>query len=146
VRNILDCIEDDPSRPGLEKTPERYAKALLFFTQGYKQNLNDILNGAIFDEGHRELVVVRDIDFSSLCEHHLVPFTGKVCNTHSPPHFDPITQIRFILAIFPTEKCSVSLNSQESLKCFLEGFKYRNGSPRRSPTLFKMPLNHLGLP
>jgi GTP cyclohydrolase I len=78
VRTILECLGEDPEREGLLGTPERYAKAMLFFTKGYQENVRDIVNGAIFHEGHNELVIVKDIEVFSLCEHHMVPFTGKV--------------------------------------------------------------------
>lgn len=78
VRTILECVGEDPDRAGLLGTPDRYAKALLDFTQGYQQNVRNVVNGAIFHEGHNEMVIVKDIEVFSLCEHHMVPFTGKV--------------------------------------------------------------------
>lgn len=78
VKTLLECIGEDPNREGVLATPERYAKAMLFFTRGYQENIRDIVNGAIFQEGHNEMVIVKDIDVFSVCEHHLVPFTGKM--------------------------------------------------------------------
>lgn len=82
VRTLLECVGEDPDREGLLDTPSRYAKALLSFTQGYQENVKDIVNQAIFREGHNEMVIIKDIEVDSLCEHHLVPFNGKV-SSHS---------------------------------------------------------------
>ncbi|MCZ6464482.1 MAG: GTP cyclohydrolase I FolE [Proteobacteria bacterium] len=78
VTTLLKELGEDPGRNGLVKTPERVAQSLRFFTEGYKQNPRDILNGALFDVDYDEMVVVRDIDFYSLCEHHMIPFFGRV--------------------------------------------------------------------
>ncbi|CEF63336.1 GTP cyclohydrolase 1 [Strongyloides ratti] len=77
-RSIIQHIGEDLNRQGLIKTPARAAKAMLYFTKGYDENLDDIINEAVFDENHDEVVIVKDIEMFSLCEHHLVPFTGKV--------------------------------------------------------------------
>ncbi|KAG8715611.1 GTP cyclohydrolase 1 [Ceratobasidium sp. 395] len=84
VRTLLECIGEDPDREGLQRTPDRYAKALLWMTKGYEERLSEVINNAIFAEDHDELVIVRDIDVFSLCEHHLVPFTGKISIGYIP--------------------------------------------------------------
>lgn len=84
VRTLLEGIGEDPEREGLLKTPKRVADALLFLTQGYNQSLESLVNGAIFDEGHNEMVLVRDIDLFSMCEHHMLPFMGKAHVAYIP--------------------------------------------------------------
>src|SRR2546426_8385692 len=77
VEQLLGLLGEDPTREGLLKTPERVAKALRFFTQGYQRDVEEVFNGALYSVKYDEMVVVRDIDFFSLCEHHLLPFYGK---------------------------------------------------------------------
>ncbi|MBW8057415.1 MAG: GTP cyclohydrolase I FolE [candidate division NC10 bacterium] len=77
VRDLLKELGEDPYREGLRHTPERMAKALRYLTSGYGKDLSEVLNGAIFTEVSDEMVLVKDIDIFSLCEHHLLPFFGK---------------------------------------------------------------------
>ena len=75
--NLIENLGEDPSRQGLVKTPSRAAKAMQFLTSGYHQDIDKILNEAIFDENYDEMVIVKDIEFYSLCEHHILPFWGR---------------------------------------------------------------------
>ena len=84
VYTMLESVGEDPEREGLLKTPKRVAEAMQFLTSGYNQSLEDIVNGAIFDEGHNEMVLVRDINFFSLCEHHMLPFMGRAHVAYIP--------------------------------------------------------------
>ncbi len=77
VRRMIKLVGEDPEREGLRKTPERFEKAFKFLTSGYHQNAESVLNGATFSVCYDEMVVVKDIEFFSLCEHHLLPFFGK---------------------------------------------------------------------
>ena len=77
IRQILLDLGEDPEREGLVKTPERVRKSLQFLTRGYKQDINAVINGAIFNEDCDDMIIVRDIEFYSMCEHHMLPFFGK---------------------------------------------------------------------
>ena len=77
VRNLLAQLGEDPGREGLLNTPKRVEKALKFLTSGYTANIDEVLNNALFHVDYSEMVIVKDVDFYSLCEHHLLPFFGK---------------------------------------------------------------------
>src|SRR5215467_1771270 len=77
IRQLLAELGEDPAREGLVDTPKRVEKALKFLTSGYQANIDEVLNGALFTVDYNEMVIVKDIDFYSLCEHHLLPFFGK---------------------------------------------------------------------
>jgi len=84
VAAILRALGEEPSRAGLVRTPERVEEALRFLTRGYHQDLQELLNGAVFDEPYDQMVIVKDIDLYSLCEHHLLPFVGKAHVAYIP--------------------------------------------------------------
>lgn len=83
-KEILDLIGEDSDREGLQKTPERVAKAIQYLTQGYKINPEEILNSAIFHEDYSEMVIIKDIEVYSMCEHHMIPFFGKAHVAYIP--------------------------------------------------------------
>lgn len=83
-RELLRRVGEDPSRDGLLKTPDRMQKSLAFLTRGYQQSPTEILRGALFDVEYDEMVIVRDIEFYSLCEHHMLPFFGKAHVAYIP--------------------------------------------------------------
>jgi GTP cyclohydrolase IA len=84
IEQLLKELGEDVTREGLDRTPDRVEKALRYLTSGYTQNVNEVLNDALFVEDYDEMVVVKDIDFFSLCEHHLLPFIGKCHVAYMP--------------------------------------------------------------
>jgi GTP cyclohydrolase I len=86
VRQILAYIGEDPNREGLVKTPYRVARAYEYLTKGYDQDPKEVINKAMFTEDYQEMVLVKDIDFFSLCEHHLLPFFGRAHVAYIPKH------------------------------------------------------------
>jgi GTP cyclohydrolase I len=83
-RELLVRIGEDPTRDGLLRTPERMEKSMKFLTRGYTMNITDVLHGALFDVDYDEMVIVKDIEFFSMCEHHLLPFFGKAHIAYVP--------------------------------------------------------------
>ncbi len=77
ARNLLVELGEDPAREGLERTPRRVAESLRYLTKGYQEDVDQVLNGALYDVAHDEMIIVRDIEVFSLCEHHMLPFFGK---------------------------------------------------------------------
>ncbi len=77
IKRLLSEIGEDPEREGLQKTPERVAEAYKYLTKGYREDPHAVIDGALFSEENKEMVLLRDVDFYSLCEHHLLPFFGK---------------------------------------------------------------------
>jgi GTP cyclohydrolase I len=86
IRSILKSIGEDPDREGLRRTPKRVNEALRFLTRGYRMNLDEVINNAVFTEDYSEMILQKNIDFYSLCEHHLLPFFGKAHVAYLPQH------------------------------------------------------------
>ena len=84
VKGLLEELGEDPKREGLLRTPSRVARAYEFFTQGYRLDPQQVLNDAVFEESYNEMLIVRDIDFYSLCEHHMLPFFGRAHVAYIP--------------------------------------------------------------
>ncbi len=84
IARLLEAVGEDPAREGLRRTPHRVAKAYEFLLGGYSQDMDKVLNGAVFNERYNEMVIVKDIDFYSLCEHHMLPFYGKAHVAYLP--------------------------------------------------------------
>jgi GTP cyclohydrolase I len=101
VRRLLAELGEDPSREGLVRTPQRVDRALRFLTSGYTANIDAILNGALFTVDYNEMVIVKDIDFYSLCEHHILPFFGKCHVAYIPRrHVIGLSKIPRLVDVF----------------------------------------------
>ncbi len=113
VRDLLIQLGEDPEREGLVKTPVRVEKALRYLTRGYRQDVDAVLNGALFTTKYDEMVIVKDIDFYSLCEHHLLPFYGKCHVAYIPnKQIVGLSKIPRVVEVF-----SRRLQVQERLTC-----------------------------
>ncbi|MGO8671696.1 MAG: GTP cyclohydrolase I FolE [Capsulimonadaceae bacterium] len=101
LRDVLSFVGEDPNREGLLKTPHRVAESMKFLTRGYDQDVKTLLNGAVFHEEYDEMVLVKDIEFYSLCEHHLLPFFGKVHVAYLPKgHIVGLSKIPRLVDMF----------------------------------------------
>lgn len=109
IRQILLDLGEDPEREGLVKTPERVRKSLQFLTRGYKQDINAVINGAIFNEDCDDMIIVRDIEFYSMCEHHMLPFSANATS-----------------AMFRTAKYSASASWRAWWTCSPDAFRFRS--------------------
>lgn len=100
-KNIIEDLGEDTQREGLIKTPERAAKAMQYLTQGYNQDAAKILKGAMFKEDYNDMVIVKDIEFYSLCEHHILPFFGKAHIAYIPNgHIVGLSKLPRIVDVF----------------------------------------------
>jgi GTP cyclohydrolase I len=123
-REILTRIGEDPSRDGLLKTPERAAKAIQYLTHGYDLNPSKVLNSAIFAEEYSEMVIVKDIELYSLCEHHILPFFGKAHIAYIPNgHIVGLSKLPRVVDIFARRLQVQERLTHEILKCIDENLK-----------------------
>ena len=100
-KDIIGLLGEDPQREGLQKTPMRVAKAMQILTRGYSQDAHKVLTDALFEEKYNQMVIVKDIDFFSLCEHHMLPFYGKVHVAYIPNgHITGLSKIARVVDIY----------------------------------------------
>jgi len=101
VRALLQALDPEPEREGLARTPERVARALTFLTRGYDEDPRRVINGALFTEDYSEMIVLKDIDFYSLCEHHILPFFGKAHVAYLPDrHIVGLSKLARLVEVF----------------------------------------------
>src|SRR3989338_7768435 len=124
AKDLLILLGEDPSREGLLKTPKRVEASLKFLTRGYRQDIEKVLNGAIYEEDYDEMVVVKDIDFFSLCEHHLLPFHGKVHVAYLPAgKIIGLSKIPRIVDVFSRRLQVQERLTSQIADCFMQHLK-----------------------
>ena len=117
---ILRLLGEDPSREGLEKTPMRVAKAMQVLTRGYGEDPHKVLTDALFEENYNQMVIVRDIDFFSMCEHHMLPFYGKAHVAYIPKgHITGLSKIARVVDIY-SHRLQVQERMTEQIKDCIE--------------------------
>ncbi|MDO7136695.1 GTP cyclohydrolase I FolE [Algibacter lectus] len=123
-RNIIEDLGEDTEREGLVKTPERAAKAMQFLTQGYDQDPVEILKGAMFKESYNEMVIVKDIELYSLCEHHILPFFGKAHIAYIPNgHIVGLSKLTRIVDVFARRLQVQERLTEQILDCINDTLK-----------------------
>lgn len=123
-KNIIEDLGEDTKRDGLLKTPERAAKAMQFLTQGYEQDAAEILKGAMFKESYNEMVIVKDIELYSLCEHHILPFFGKAHIAYIPNgHIVGLSKIPRIVDVFARRLQVQERLTEQILDCINDTLK-----------------------
>ena len=123
-RNIIEDLGEDTKREGLVKTPERAAKAMQFLTQGYDQDPVEILKGAMFKESYNEMVIVKDIELYSLCEHHILPFFGKAHIAYIPNgHIVGLSKLPRIVDVFARRLQVQERLTEQILDCINDTLK-----------------------
>ena len=123
-KSVLELLGEDPEREGLQKTPMRVAKAMQILTRGYTQDAHKVLTDALFKEEYNQMVIVKDIDFFSLCEHHMLPFYGKVHVAYIPNgYITGLSKIARVVDIF-----SHRLQVQERMTQQIKDFIHRESS------------------
>lgn len=121
IKSVLTEIGEDPQREGLIKTPERVAKSMSFLTNGYKENPSEILTSAMFAESYSQMVLVKDIELYSLCEHHMLPFFGKAHIAYIPDgHIVGLSKIPRIVDVF-SRRLQVQERLTDEIKDCLQG-------------------------
>lgn len=122
--SIIDEIGEDVQREGLLKTPERAAKAMLFLTQGYQQDAKEILEGAMFKEDYDDMVIIKDIELYSLCEHHMLPFFGKAHIAYIPNgHIVGLSKIPRVVDVFARRLQVQERLTHDILECINDTLK-----------------------